>query len=161
MDFVYRFPAVKGVQATREYYIAMVPLKMIPKLFPEDEEYVPPEYRAQRKLNTTRIPVISKYILDNRNTYVFSALAASIDGEFRFCLSEQVNLGILEISMDAKLLINDGQHRKAAILEAIKEDESLLNETISVVFFQDQGLRVILCRKLSFLMPILTRRKTF
>ena len=43
MDFVYRFPAVKGVQATREYYIAMVPLKMIPKLFPEDEEYVPPE----------------------------------------------------------------------------------------------------------------------
>ena len=140
MDFVYRFPAVKGVQATREYYIAMVPLKMIPKLFPEDEEYVPPEYRAQRKLNTTRIPVISKYILDNRNTYVFSALAASIDGEFRFCLSEQVNLGILEISMDAKLLINDGQHRKAAILEAIKEDESLLNETISVVFFQDQGL---------------------
>ena len=140
MDFVYRFPAVKGVQATREYYIAMVPLKMIPKLFPQDEEYVPPEYRAQRKLNTTRIPVISKYILDNRNTYVFSALAASIDGEFRFCLSEQVNLGILEISMDAKLLINDGQHRKAAILEAIKEDESLLNETISVVFFQDQGL---------------------
>ena len=42
--------------------------------------------------------------------------------------------------MDAKLLINDGQHRKAAILAAIKEDETLLNETISVVFFQDQGL---------------------
>ena len=42
--------------------------------------------------------------------------------------------------MDAKLLINDGQHRKAAILEAISEDESLLNETISVVFFEDQGL---------------------
>ena len=42
--------------------------------------------------------------------------------------------------MDAKILINDGQHRKAAILEAISEDESLLNETISVVFFEDQGL---------------------
>lgn len=140
MDFVYRFPAVKGIQATREYYIAMVPLKMISKLFPEDEEYVPPEYRAQRKLNATRIPVISKYILDNRNTYVFSALAASIDGEFHFSPSEQANLGILEISMDAKLLINDGQHRKAAILAAIKEDETLLNETISVVFFQDRGL---------------------
>ena len=53
MNFVYRFPAVKGVQATREYYVTMVPLKMIPKLFPDDEEYVPPEYRAQRKLNTT------------------------------------------------------------------------------------------------------------
>lgn len=140
MDFVYRFPVVRGIQAKREYYIAMVPLKMIPKLFPPEEEYVPPEFRAQRKLNEIRIPVISKYILENRENYVFSALAASIDGAFRFCPSEYPDVGILEISMDAKILINDGQHRKAAILEAISEDESLLNETISVVFFEDQGL---------------------
>ena len=140
MDFVYRFPVVKGIQAKREQYIAMIPLKMIPKLFPQDGEYVPPEYRAQRKLNETRIPVISKYILSNRENYVFSALAASIDGDFKFCPSEYPDVGVLEISMDAKLLINDGQHRKAAILEAISEDETLLNETISVVFFEDQGL---------------------
>lgn len=126
MDFVYRFPVVKGVQATREYYIAMIPLKMIPKLFTQDEEYVPPEHRAQRKLNESRIPVISKYILNNRKSYVFSALAASIDGKFKFCPSEYPDVGVLEISMDAKLLINDGQHRKAAILEAISEDDSLL-----------------------------------
>lgn len=140
MDFVYRFPVVKGMQATREYYIAMIPLKMIPKLFPQDEEYVLPEHRAQRKLNAARIPVISKYILNNRKSYVFSALAASIDGKFKFCPCEYPDVGVLEISMDAKLLINDGQHRKAAILEAIFEDESLLNETISVVFFEDEGL---------------------
>lgn len=140
MDFVYRFPVVKGVQAKREYYIAMLPLKMIPKLFPQEDEYVLPEHRAQRKLNAARIPVISKYILENRETYVFSALAASIDGQFRFCPSEHPDVGVLEISMDAKLLVNDGQHRKAAILEAISEDDSLLNETISVVFFEDQGL---------------------
>lgn len=140
MDFVYRFPVVKGVQAKREYYIAMLPLKMIPKLFPQEDEYVLPEHRAQRKLNAARIPVISKYILENRETYVFSALAASIDGQFRFCPSEHPDVGVLEISMDVKLLINDGQHRKAAILEAISEDDSLLNETISVVFFEDQGL---------------------
>ena len=140
MDFVYRFPVVKGVQATREYYIAMIPLKMISKLFPQEDEYILPEYRAQRKLNAARIPVISKYILNNRENYVFSALAASIDGKLKFCPSEYPDVGLLEISMDAKLLINDGQHRKAAILEAISEDESLLNETISVVFFADQGL---------------------
>ena len=121
MDFVYRFPVVKGIQAKREYYIAMIPLKMIPKLFPQDGEYVPPEYRAQRKLNETRIPVISKYILSNRENYVFSALAASIDGDFKFCPSEHPDVGVLEISMDAKLLINDGQHRKAAIEKALQE----------------------------------------
>ena len=140
MAYVYSFPVVKGIQANREYYIAMVPLKMLSKLFPPDEEYVPPEYRAQRKLNATRIPVISKYILQNRDSYVFSALAASIDGNFSFHPSDIPDVGTLEISMDAKLLINDGQHRKAAILDALSEDETLSNETIPIVFFEDEGL---------------------
>ena len=141
MDFVYKFPVVKGLQAGREYYIGMVPLKMIPRLFPNDDEYVLPEYRAQRKLNTSRIPIISRYILENRHDYVFSALAASIDGKFSFMASKlNQDIGVLEVSMDAKFLINDGQHRKAAILEAIQEDETLGEETISVVFFADKGL---------------------
>lgn len=142
MDFSYKFPVVRGRQANREYYIAMVPLRMLGKLFPVDDEYVLPEHRAQRKLNAARVPVISNYIVENRETYVFSALAASIDGEFVFnASSEHADLGVLEVSMDAKFLINDGQHRKAAIMEAVREDPSLLNETIPVVFFADQGLK--------------------
>ena len=43
MEFVYRFPVAKGIQSNKEYYIAMVPLKMIPRLFPSDDEYVAPE----------------------------------------------------------------------------------------------------------------------
>ena len=141
MDYIYRFPVVRGIQARQEYYIAMVPLKMIARLFPPDEEYVAPEYRAQRKLNAARIPVMSKYITENRDSYVFSALAASIDGEYKYCPSSDVSdIGILEVSMDATLLINDGQHRKAAIIDALKEDPTLQDETISVVFFGDKGL---------------------
>lgn len=141
MEFSYQFPVVRGIQANREYYITMVPLRLLRNLFSIDDEYVLPEYRAQRKLNIKRIPIISKYILENRDTYVFSAFAASIDGDFRFIPSKENNdIGMLSISMDAKLLINDGQHRKAAILEAINEDPSLLNETISIVFYSDLGL---------------------
>lgn len=141
MDYVYKFPVVKGVQARKEYYIAMVPLKMLTRLFQIDDEYVLPEYRAQRKLNEARIPVICKYILDNRDSYVFSALAASIDGEYEF-RSDAFNpdVGTLEVSMDAKFLINDGQHRKSSIMEAMREDPSLGEETISIVFFADKGL---------------------
>lgn len=121
MEFVYRFPVVRGIQAESEYYIAMVPLKMLSKLFPvDDEEFVLPEYRAQRKLNESRIPVISKYILDNRDSYVFSALAASIDGSYSYEPNENnADTGVLEVSMDAHFLINDGQHRKSAILAAL------------------------------------------
>ena len=142
MDHIYRFPAVKGIQARKEYYIAMIPLKTLSELFSENEDKVLPEQRAQRKLNETRIPMISRYILDNRDSYVFSALAASIDGRHTFKPNAaNGNTGTLEISKKARFLINDGQHRKAAILDAINEDPSLKEETISIVFFADQGLQ--------------------
>ncbi len=141
MDFTYNFPAVKGIQAGRDYYIMMIPLKYLVKLLPEPTEYIPPQYRAQRKLNETRIPDIKAYILENRESYVFSSLTASIDGDYTFLESKELaNTGLLKISMDAKLLINDGQHRRAAIAQALLEDESLGEETISVVLFEDRGL---------------------
>lgn len=140
MNYCYRFPVVKGIQAGREYFIAMVPLQMLKKIFPDDEEYVLPEFRAQRKLNETRIPEIKRYILNNQETYVFSALAASIDGKFKFFPSEQGETGVLEVDLSARFLINDGQHRKAAILAALEENQELGSETISVVFYEDRGL---------------------
>ena len=141
MDFTYSFPVVKGVQAGSTYFTAMVPLRMLNSLFGSADGYVPPEYRAQRRLNQSRIPEIRNYILNNRNTYVFSALAASIDGEMEYLpSSSSKDLGVLHISMDAKFLINDGQHRIAAILEAIQDDNSLLKESIPVVLFEDKGL---------------------
>lgn len=140
MKFTYNFPAVKGIQAGREYFISMVPLKLLTRLFPAEEEIVLPEYRAQRRINEIRIPEIKQYILENRESYVFSALSASIDGEFRFIPSVHDDIGVLEVDMEAVFLINDGQHRKAAIEAALQEDRSLENETISIVFFRDDGL---------------------
>ena len=140
MKYMFRFPAVRGIQAGREYYISMVPLRILPKLFPKEDEIILPEYRAQRRINETRIPEIKKYILDNRSTYVFSALSASIDGDFQFIPSDVDGVGMLEVDMEAVFLINDGQHRKAAIEAALQEDESLCDETISIVLFRDDGL---------------------
>lgn len=138
----YQFPAVKGYQAGSDYYICMVPLGLMSKIFVTDSGDVPAEYRAQRKLNESRVPEICGYILSNRSSYVFSALAASVDGDMEFFpATENENAGILEIDMSASFLINDGQHRKAAIDAAIAEDESLKDETISIVLYKDQGLQ--------------------
>lgn len=138
----YQFPAVRGRQAGKAYYICMVPLGLMSKLFVTDSGDVPPEYRAQRKLNEARVPEICGYILSNRDSYVFSALAASVDGDMKFIPDAgNENAGILEIDMTASFLINDGQHRKAAIDAAIAEDESLKEETISIVLYEDQGLQ--------------------
>ena len=113
---------------------------MLSRLFPAEDEIVLPEHRAQRRINEARIPEIKNYILDNRDTYVFSALSASIDGEFKFTPYMDTDVGLFEVDMESIFLINDGQHRKAAIEAAMKEDPSLEKETISIVFFNDEGL---------------------
>ena len=141
MDFTYVFPAVKGVQAKKDYFITMIPLKYLVKILPEPGEYLPPEYRAQRRINEQRIPGMKNYIIDNRDSYIFSSLTASIDGAFRFEEKGIENVGNLHISMDARILVNDGQHRRAAIAQALLDDESLGEETISVVFYEDRGLK--------------------
>ena len=50
-------------------------------------------------------------------------------------------VGHLIIPQSARFLINDGQHRKAAIEEALKKMPELGSEHISVVFFVDGGLK--------------------
>lgn len=37
MEFVYSFPGVKGIQANKEYYITMIPLKYLAKILPETD----------------------------------------------------------------------------------------------------------------------------
>lgn len=142
--FTYAFPAIRGIQANREYYVSMCPLRLIPRIFSFDEEELSPEMRAQRVLNKNRIPEMSRYIVQNRNDYTFSALTASVDAEVFFepfeGQDEDTRLGILKIPMDARFIINDGQHRRAAIEMALHEDPKLADETIAVVFFMDVGL---------------------
>jgi len=140
----YGFDAIRGIQAGRQFYVAMCPLKIIPKLFIFNDFDIPAELRAQRTLRDSRIVPLKNYILNNPKDYTFSSLTASVDGKMNFIpaasLGEHGKLGRLYINMDSRLLINDGQHRRKAIEEALKERPTLGHEMISVVFFHDNGL---------------------
>ena len=141
----YVFSAIRGRQAGREYYITMCPLKLVPKLFLFYEEELPAELRSQRVLNKARIPDLSKYMTTNKDSYIFSAITASIDSNviFENILidgEKSKDIGKLRIPLDARFILNDGQHRRAAIEEALKECPDMGEETISVVFFVDTGL---------------------
>lgn len=141
MENAYRFAAIRGVQANRAFYVAMVPLRTLDRLFTFDDVELPPELRAQRELNKARVPAIARYINDNPDEYVLSALSATIDGAFRFEPFEgQRSVGTLAIDLAATLLVNDGQHRRAGIVEALRERPTLGDETIAVTLFPDQGL---------------------
>ncbi|MEO9322238.1 DNA sulfur modification protein DndB [Nocardioides sp. C4-1] len=141
--FEYVFSAIRGVQAGREYYVTMCPMRLIPKLFTFDDEELSPELRAQRTLNKARVPELARYLTDNPQDYVFSALTASVDSSVDFePFEEDVDgrVGKLAVPMSAKFIINDGQHRRAGIEQALAQNPDLGDETIAIVLFLDVGL---------------------
>ena len=83
--------------------------------------------RAQRSLNKNRVPEMARYIVENPDTYVFSALTASVNADVRFeslvgGSGATERIGTLTIPMSATFVINDGQHRRAAIQQALAEN---------------------------------------
>jgi DNA sulfur modification protein DndB len=137
------FPAMRGRIGKREYFVAMMKMNVVPKLFKfRDWAELPPEQRAQRVVQKSRIPEITQYILNNEDGYLFSSLTASFNCEpsFQALSKHHDDIGILEIPMEADLIINDGQHRRAAIEEALKENPTVGDETISVVLFPWEDL---------------------
>lgn len=138
------FEAIRGVQSRTAYYTVMVPMKMVPRLFIFDGDDLPPDLRAQRVLSKARVPQIANYLAENWDNYILSSLCASVDGDLTFTPASSDgalrNVGTLSFAMDARIILNDGQHRRAAIEDALKTRPALENETISVVIFADRGL---------------------
>ena len=137
------FPAMQGVLGQRTYYSCLMKLGAVPKMFTfRDWAGFAPQDREQRVLNWKRIPDIAKYILDNEDGYIFSSITASYKCRVNFKpISEESMLGTLEMDFeDANFVINDGQHRCAAIAAAMKENPSLAEETISVLLFPYENL---------------------
>lgn len=139
-----RFPSVRAVQAGRAYFVTACPLPMVPKILSFDSPDLPPQLRAQRVLNKGRIPRIADYLAANPTSYVLSAITASIDADVRFeeegSLRDGVRVGQLVVPAGARILVNDGQHRRAAIAKALATTPELVHESVPLVLFLDAGL---------------------
>jgi DNA sulfur modification protein DndB len=118
-------------------------LSEIPHLFKfNDWEQSTPELRAQRVLNKSRVPEISKYILDNEDGYLFSSITVSYRSDIKFkAVSEDDDVGFIEMELEnLEFVINDGQHRCAAIAAALKDNPAIGKEKISVLLFPQENL---------------------
>jgi DNA sulfur modification protein DndB len=137
------FPTMRGMMGARQYYATIFSLAEIPRLFKFTEwEQFTPELRAQRVLNVSRVPDIAKYILDNEDGYIFSSITASFSTPVNFVPSEtSPDLGTLEMELEnTEFVINDGQHRCAAIAAALKENPAIGKDKISVLLFAGENL---------------------
>lgn len=140
----FRVPATRGKMGTTEYYTATLPFGAVTKLFvfdPAEMLELSPENRSQRVLKTKRVPEIARYIIDH-DDYIFSSITVSVDSDEVDFLEVQdgVDIGVLVLPLEAKYVINDGQHRVAGIQEALRSDPTLASDTISVVVLPDGGL---------------------
>ena len=75
------------------------------------------------------MPALTSYILDNEDDYLFASITASFKSDPVFVSSPQPdgseNIGTLKLKMGDELTINDGQHRCAGIVEAVKKNPEL------------------------------------
>jgi DNA sulfur modification protein DndB len=128
---------MQGAIGQRTYYACLMKLNAIPKMFTfRDWVEFTPEDREQRVLNKKRVPVIAKYMLDNEDGYLFASITASYKCPVEFQPQGDNGLGTLSMEFEeANFVINDGQHRCAAIAQAIKENPALGEESISVLLF--------------------------
>ena len=139
----FHVPATRGRMGATTYYTATLPFGAVTKLFtfdPEKMMELTPEERSQRALKRSRVPEIANYILDH-DDYIFSSITVSVDSEVKFAPTESgADVGTLVLPLEAKYVINDGQHRVAGIEEALRQDPGLYDDTISVVVLPDGGL---------------------
>jgi len=136
---------LRGIQAGRQYFMAMCPLSFIVKHLPFPPERLPPEKVIQRQINKSRIPKIADYLVKYFDDYILPPIIASIDGDVQFeplsAERENLQVGILHVPESADMIINDGQHRCAAIKHALDRRPDLKMETLGVVFYIDRGVK--------------------
>lgn len=131
-------PAMRGKMGSRTYYSCLMPLNAVPQFFKfTDWAGISPEDREQRVLNSKRIPDLASYITENEDDYLFSSITASYKSEPIFePYAEGADIGTLKLQLGDELIINDGQHRAAGIVHALRQGSaSLKNDTLSVLLF--------------------------
>ncbi|KJC41949.1 hypothetical protein UB31_25640 [Bradyrhizobium sp. LTSP849] len=130
--------AMRGKMGTRTYYACLMPMNAVPQFFKfTDWSGISPEDREQRVLNIKRVPDLATYITENEEDYLFSSITASYKSEPRFePYGPGMDIGVLKLRLGDELIINDGQHRAAGIVQALKDGSAEFREdTLSVLLF--------------------------
>lgn len=131
-------PAMRGKMGTRTYYACLMPMNAVPQFFKfTDWAGIRPEDREQRVLNTKRVPDLATYITENEEDYLFASITASYKSEPTFePYAPGSNIGTLKLRLGDELVINDGQHRAAGIVQALKDGSpAFRDDTLSVLLF--------------------------
>ena len=138
-DFEIHLPAIRGVQAGRPFFLALCPVKYIPRLIPLQPDQASRVSPLVRQPDRSRSQEICRYLTGNPESYILPAITCLVEGTLHF---DQVGgqghpsgLGTLRVPLESHILILDGMNRRAGIEMALRQSPELGEEEISVLFY--------------------------
>ena len=140
MEHVFKFPAARGIQAGREYFMVVAPFGVLRRLLAIDNTSEVLE-RSQRDVDMGRAKKLAAYIKGNPGSWVIPSLVGNIETPPQF--EEHVPgamVGTLSLPMDAVIKLLDGQHRAMGIMSAIGEDDDLRHSSVPLQLYVDMDL---------------------
>jgi DNA sulfur modification protein DndB len=135
----YSFLAITGKQGDFSYFLIQYPLRLVPRLLLFDEPEVPEPLRKVRSLDTGLVAAMINYLIAQPDHYVLAPLIATVNLPVSFepITAAHPDLGLLTVPLNAQLLIQEGQHQRAAIQKFLAQAPAHGNETIPVMLFPD------------------------
>lgn len=138
MDNCIQLAAIRGTQAHRAFYVAMMPYSSLSRLLSEAAIREP---RFGRPVNKARLPAIAAYVSLMSEGHCVPPIHVIVDGLMRFeCIDQHQSIGCLRVEVSAKLNVVDGQHRILGIAKALAQRPALSRETLPVCFYAAVGL---------------------
>lgn len=138
----YTFPALRGKQGKYDYYLLLCPLHLIPRIFLFDELQVPSEWQPRPSLNLGAVDKLAHYLQTHRDDYVLAPMVATSSTPVEFTASNHTfpEIGSVTIPLHAVMVIQDGQHRRAAIEQLLVNSTGLTDNAIAIMLFSDPTL---------------------
>lgn len=147
-------PCLRGKMGTWDTYSCMMRFSDVSELIGfarELHQIKSLSDKIQRELNDARAEEISNYLLNNDDRFFNSLVVAVYDGDpnwheignlrpetheaslLEFPEYAETCIGFLSITKNEKFFALDGQHRLAGIKSAVKQNDDISNELISVI----------------------------
>jgi DNA sulfur modification protein DndB len=138
----YSLAAIRGYQGKHTYYLIQCPMTLLARVFLFDETEVPAALRQGRLVEFSQVLDLKNYLLSHSDSYTLPPLVAVVDRDINFTpVTDDVSeIGHIHIPMNARLIIHDGQHRRAAIQDILAEYLTLTHDTIPIMLIPDPEL---------------------
>lgn len=139
-----KLPVIRGHIGDWRYYTGVMKFKDVADIVtPSVDEFCNPSCLndlLQRQL-TENYKSIAKYLIKEEQRFFNAIVLAIYDGdpkwleiEFGEDYEEYNNVGFLSFNDDIRVFPVDGQHRVKGIIEAIKDNQTLIDEEVPVIF---------------------------